>query len=1204
MSIEKFISVLQQRSLLSDHLMVKLREKIAESDWPLSAKALAKFLVQKNHLSQQQATEVLNALLLSGLDLDAALQAGPAAVPPADPHETVLASEPTDVDAEDDSESSSIFAPFLTGAGKKRRQAEPPPRRNDTDELQLVPDDEVLKTGELAGAAEGGDDNDLPTLGSLEPSKDAYSPPAVARQVADVKDVESTSVEIGQRRSSDVGWNSESLQQIDEAPAATPRRTTSLHRPGKKEPKKRPKPTKRRNPWDSPLMLLGGGALALLLLCGATVWWLLKWESGDQQLTLARAAMDSGAYNQAIEQYESFLVCSPRHPERSLARVQLAMVRIRQATESGSYSAALDLAQKELAEVEDEEAFDDAHGDLAALLPQIALRLAKQAEQAGAGTKEAEQFVEQTGRALELCSNVNYIAKSPETQLAVVHETLQRVERRQQTHRALHQALEAMQQAVAAGDPPAAYAAHIQLLKEHPEVAGDASLAEMIQKATASEQSTIHFVSEEQAAETAERPTPWVASLAVAHRRGSVPPAAGATGTACVRVDGAVYGLNTATGRLLWRRYVGFAAAPWPILIDGDVLVTDAARSELLRLDAATGRLLWHQVIGEPFAGALVVGERGFLAAESGRLYVVELKSGARLGYLQFAQPLRVLPAVDRQQERLYLTGAHSSLYSISLADLTCLGVYYLGHAEGSVRVPPAHVLDKLAVMENDGVETSRLHLFSLDQQGVVAKQEAERRLNGLAASPPLVAGRRLIVLTDRGQVEVYEIASGEGSEVLTLVATREAAGSQPLVRHVAVTGRNIWIGDTQLTKYSILPTGNRLPVETIDNNFSGATFDHPLELFGNSLIHVHRPKGRAGAVVAATDMDQGRTLWATELAMPPAGVPVVDDSAKTLTMANAEGSVFRFDEAALRSRVQDEPLAVSAMPEELPAITDAVDLGGGRAAFCAAGSDRLLMYNPSRSDQSAKWIKLESPLACAVTPFGEGLLAPSRIGQVFYLSSADGSKLATPFQPRLQPQTTLQYQPAKVVDAAARRFVIADGQEKIYVVAVVDRPQPHLEAVAEANSGPYRIESPVIVLGDAALAVAGGSHVVRFKLPSLEAAGESTLLAPVVWGPFRVGDAMLLATADEQLMAVSEAGKVTWQAPLEHGDLAGAPLALPDSVLMTYRKGIVERRAMADGKPLATLDLEQPLATGPVQFLQRIVLSAQDGTLLVVDPP
>jgi hypothetical protein len=493
---------------------------------------------------------------------------------------------------------------------------------------------------------------------------------------------------------------------------------------------------------------------------------------------------------------------------------------------------------------------------------------------------------------------------------------------------------------------------------------------------------------------------------------------------------------------------------------------------------------------------------------------------------------------------------------------------------------------------------------MSLDANGVVVKQDAERRLTGLPSDSPLVAGRRLLVVTDRGQIEVYEIGSSDGDNALTLVATRDATDRQPIARHTAVVGRSIWVGDTQLTKYSILPTGNRLPAESIENNFAGATFDHPFEMFGELLVHVHRPKARAGVVVAATDTNQGRVRWETALAIPPAGPPVVDESAKALTVANAEGNVFRFDDAAIRSRVQDQPLATDSIGAELPALSASVDLGRGRAAFCAPGSDQLLLYDPRTGNRRVQAVKLVSPLACQVTPLGEGLIAPLLVGQVFHLSSSDGRPLSIPFQPRLEPMTSVEYRPAGVVDAAAGRFVITDGREKIYLVAAVDQPQPHLEAVTEGAAGPFPIDSPIVVLGNVALAVAGESHVVRYQLPTLEPAGELNLGAPVIWGPFPIENSVLLATADGQLRLVSSSGEEKWRTQLAQGDLAGAPLALDGGMLIAYRNGVVERRAIGDGKALASVDVAHPLAAGPVRFLGRIVLAAQDGTLLVVDQP
>jgi hypothetical protein len=336
---------------------------------------------------------------------------------------------------------------------------------------------------------------------------------------------------------------------------------------------------------------------------------------------------------------------------------------------------------------------------------------------------------------------------------------------------------------------------------------------------------------------------------------------------------------------------------------------------------------------------------------------------------------------------------------------------------------------------------------------------------------------------------------------------------------------------------------------------------------------------------------------------MPLAGPPVVDDANTSLAVASAEGYVFRFNEAAIRQRVQDEPVASEMIPAHLPPFVGATGLGQGRAVFSAPGSNRLLLYNPAQAPP-AKWLTLESPIACPVTSLGPGFLAPLAIGQVFYLNSADGSRLAVPFQPRLDPQTTLAYKPAAAVGKDGRQFVITDGLQKIYLVAVVDTPQPHLEEVKQADVGPHPIESPLVALGDEVIAVAGGTHLLRFHLPTLKTVGETNLPAPLEWGPYPAGDIALLATADHKLIAVSAGGETKWQTATNQGPLAGPPLLLPDGVLLAYRKGIIERRSIVGGKPLATVKVEQPLATSPVEFLQHLVVATADGTLLVVDKP
>ena len=304
-----------------------------------------------------------------------------------------------------------------------------------------------------------------------------------------------------------------------------------------------------------------------------------------------------------------------------------------------------------------------------------------------------------------------------------------------------------------------------------------------------------------------------------AARRAAVGPA---NLVACVRVEGAVYGLEVATGKLLWRRYVGFSTTAWPTIVGSDVLVTDARHNELVRLNAATGKLVWRQTIGEPFGEPLVVGPRAFLAAESGRC-------------LSSTSPAVHGPATCNSRSRWARRppSTAGSSGSISPATNSACIRFRSPISPASVRItwatkPPAFRSHPRKCSTNwpcsktTASKPAGLQILSLDDRGAVAGQETETalgRVDRVAA-----ARRRPPADRDHRSRPVRRVRSrlGEGQEALAPVATREATDRQPVVRYVAVADGRLWIGDNQLTKYAILPTGETLPVESIQNNFAG----------------------------------------------------------------------------------------------------------------------------------------------------------------------------------------------------------------------------------------------------------------------------------------------------------------------------------------------------------------------------------------------
>lgn len=969
---------------------------------------------------------------------------------------------------------------------------------------------------------------------------------------------------------------------------------------GKIESRARAKrPRKKENQWDSPLLLIGGGALALLILCGVAVFYFLFSESGDEVYKEARLAMESGSYAQAINLYQKFVDDYPGHPDNLEARVNLAMARVRQATEAQNYPAALKMAQDEIGAIEDSEKFSLAQGELTALLPRIATGLATAAENEKDPTKVESQTTLAT-EALKLCSNTKYIPRSMRgPEIEEVQATLDRIARRQKALQELGATLAAMEQANAAGDTRAAYEAYETLLKNRPELTGNEQLLTVVATTSKSEQASIAFVEEPQAAIATELQSPVIAELALADRRATA--VAPATGVAAIQVNGVVYGIDVASGRLLWRRYVGISDnRALPVAVGGDLLCVAADTRELLRLNQPRGELIWRAPLGEQVTQPVVAGKRIFLAAESGRLLVLDLDSGNRLGYVRFAQPLRVPPVADPSGKRLYLAGDHSSLYTLSVDDLKCMGVFYLGHDRGTVGAAPAVVLNKLAVTENDGVETSRLHLFELDADGLIARQLVEQRLPGLVTQQPLVEGRRLMITTDRGQVSVYDIASEANESALNLIASREPTRKQPLASAATAAAGYLWLADNQLTKFSVDPTNTRITVRDIANNYANSTFHSAPLAFGDVLIHVRTRHGDSGATVTATAAQSGDALWETDVALRPAGGPAPTSNPRGLLLASASGKVFRLDSAAIKARVQDTPLPSAARPSTAKPLEFRHELPNGSIIFSAKSSADVLLYDPAASPQIVRWVHLPSPLACEPTLFGGGWIAPLEIGQVLMLD-ATGQPLAAPFQPALKPGTVKHWLPAGVIDD--QQFVITDGVEATHLIALQTAPQPHLAAVKNTPLGTASATTRTAVVAGKVLAGAKEPRLVLFTLPALEVGDPIALSGEVVWGPFAVSDRVLLATADGKLVAIAADGSTAWQQEIKTPPI-GTPLAQGDAVLLTFPDGLLQKLQIAAGEELARIELRQPLAAGPVEFEQRLALATTDGAILIVNVP
>ncbi len=995
--------------------------------------------------------------------------------------------------------------------------------------------------------------------------------------------------------------------------AARAQRSLPAEEEGKRATYNRYRPKKlQSNEFDTPLMLIGGGAVVLLLLVGGGLIYLLFRESGDELLTVANEQFAQGSYTQAIPQYEQFLAGYPTHEKVGEARVQLVLARLRRAAE-GTISAekGLSIAQSELPEIAELDEFADARSDLAAILPKLAESLVAQAQKTAdqgeqADVSKLQTELSRTAEALALCRNPQYIPKSlrDDSQLAKIDNIASRIELRRQGLSGLSDTLAAMEKASADADHRGAYALHAAFLQKFPEYEGNERLTAAAREVAESEGKTIKFVEATDQAETADWKSPVVAELALANpwQQATAP----VQGGSIVEFMGALYALDSASGKLLWRRYIGAQPRQTSVTaIAGDFLVVDARQGYLLRLDGQTGKLRWRRPIAPEAAPPLVAGDRLLVGNAEGQLMEVAAETGNQIGRLELSQPVRVTPLLSADGRRLYVVGDEASLYVLDASSLACVGVSYLGHSTGSINVPPLIVLDRLVVVENVGAATSRMRVFQLGKEGQLEKLLAERTLDGIVRQSPLAAGRRVVVTTDRGAIYLWDFGVGAGEAPVTLIAKRDPNSQSGEPRYAAIAGNQLWIAGNQLVRYSLTPADDQLRSIEIEADCAGDLFAGPIQVHGDTLLHMRRRKDRAGVTVATMETASGRMRWQTDLAVPPLSAPEAIESPPQITASTVDGYQYQLTGAEIRQGVSTAP-----QPRNRQAIDNlfqaSAQLSSGVRVLSNPGSNRVVLANLANSQKPMQTVPLTDELAAPPAAVGDVWLAPLKLGQI-YCYDAAGELAANPFQPELRPQTIAQWLPlATAVEGQQATIVAIDPLDKLHVLSYVAGQPGELKTVASVDIRHQSLTRGAVIAGQVAVVGASEGRLLFYPLPAAEPTTSVELEGELAWGPFASDGRVLLALDNGDLVCIDVAKPTQplWVAKVEIGKLTGQPLFTADKWFVASQSGTIVALAPESGEVTGRIDCGQTLGSGPTKFGPRLLVAAAEGTVLVVNQP
>jgi len=1273
----EFLIVLEEKDLLPSGLLESLRKQTAESRKGISAEAVAKGLIEKGYLTPVLAKRLLRVAKERTPPPDAA----PAAAPP---EKAPPAMETEELGLAPLEEEQDMDLPPL----EEEQDLDLAPLEEEQDGLGLAPLEEDKPTTGPAAAKQQGPPAAKPRQPDKQkpqqpvkqqpkkavrekPGQPAHGKPV---QAAPQKPVEKPSE--GPPSAAAGSLIDEELPPLAEeyaGPAGTGPLDGLLADaslataagsplapivPKKKKglkglfTRKRKKRDQKANEWDSSLLLVGGGALLVLVILGVVLVLTLGRETGNDAWGQADGEYRDGNWRQAIDKYTQFIDKFPSHPRAGEAWVKRGLARLREAMPQGTtdWTAALVKAREVLEEISVKTEFKQQQGDASGMLLAIAEGLAGQARE-----KADPALLDQAEQAVEL--HANYVAERvwDTGRLARLDELMNLTRLTVECGEKLEQAIDAMVAAGREGNADKAYQIRRDFLKQYAGLSPkdrqrlrlDSRLRDAAVEVSQAQRTAVKWVEKNQPAETAPADTNVEAAVALA-RPVTTGEAPGVTGHVVVATAGeAAYGLDATTGKVLWRWFLGFDTnlrGPGfpPTLLseepESDVLLVAPDRRELLclktRCPEEKDRLRWRFPLGEPFdAHPVIDGGRILLAARSGRLVAIDCRSGESAGYLQLPQELRVAPAVDPDRGLIYQVAEHSDLFVLEMDDAGggCHQVVHLEHKPGSITVPPVLVAvppmmehNLLLVTENDRSTSCRLRVFRVEQtdEGLsLTEVQQPFRLEGNVNTRPLVEAQKVLVVTDTSGVAIFKLTRTDGEARLRQLVRTTPGDEKHLLRFPVIRGDHFWIADDKLTKYEILGAYERRVFKwSTDEN---SIFQQPPRIIGETIFHVRRCASMPGVTVTAMGTLKPEEIgeapgdvpryWETRIAAPPAAAPFPEAEGDKITVVTSAGELYRIDAAAVSGRsVCDEPTAVINPTEIALPVKSVVRVG---ESIHPGGGDLLAISSPGqhpapialfdmRQQNLLVTLLLPDTLACSPAGLGGGMLVPCTSGQVHYLDPRSGRKLSEPFEPApLQPGVEVLWRLPGA--AGAKEVVLADGRAGLYLASVEDGPPPDLKAVARAEELPAPIVSPVAVAASedgarrVAYAVDEAHTLAAFTLPDLARQVVRQLDARCVWGPRAVGGRVMLATEDNWLLCLGADGKIVWQSPLPYGPLAGSPLKTDQGYILAATTGTIWRIDLETGRQIGdAFETGRPLATGPVASGNHLLLGGTDGTL------
>ncbi|WP_425619184.1 PQQ-binding-like beta-propeller repeat protein [Anatilimnocola sp. NA78] len=966
------------------------------------------------------------------------------------------------------------------------------------------------------------------------------------------------------------------------------------------------------NVWDSPLLLLGGGALMIMVVAFFILYFALTSGSASEVFTKAEEEYRGSNYAAAISAFDQYLEKYPKDKDVSRAKVLRGMAQIRQVSSNAAKDprSALKVASEVLPVIKQEPTFADSRDELASILPEIADGFAEQAKTTDQMNRKVE-LTKLADESMMLVNNTEYLPaaqrKNLEARIAGIIDKLNMARRSIDQDKDLQTAIGNITTLVGEGKTAESYTVRTELVRKYPGLEPHPQLIETTLAISERERQAVRM-SETAIAPATDDPRPASQRIVVATRTVGTAPAPNSR-PVFVTIEGAVYGLDLASGKVLWRRYVGHETQVSPATLGreatADVLIADARTLELYRLEAATGKVRWRIAIGEPFYQPTIADGKLLVATASGKLLEIQTETGASDRRIVLPQKLNVPPAQDAKSGGFYQVGEHSTVFALN-DSLACTETFYLGHKTGSILVPPILAVDHLLVVESPADDYSLLHVLARDE-ATKKLREVHRpfRLKGRVVTPMGVAGRRVTVVTDLGEVNAFEVDPAIKDQPVQPVGKIEASEPVPTLLYQATDGGRLWLAGRRLTLYEL-----QVSLQQLGRKWSLHQDDAFLaspQIFGETLLHVRRRPNSPAVLVEACQATDGKTMWLTQLAVPLVGL-AADIERRQFVTFTSQGRVFEIPAEALTTGYYDQPAFTPPSGTGQLTLRDARQLPDGRLlSLGKGGTSYALFYDLAANSDRSRLIDLgptAKDVATQTVTFKQNVVLPLGSGRVELLDPTTTKPASSPFQPPLKPGARIAWNEPTVI-GSDRAVAVGDGKQTVYRLALKEGGQPALAKEAEGRVEGTLI-SPIASAGDFVYAVVregSGDALQIFQAGNLAAGAKLPLGGRWKAGPVAVGDKIFIELQERKLICF-EQDRQAWQIDLSRGPLSATPQPIENDLLLLHAAGTIVRIDPATGKEISTVEVGEPLGEVVTLFGPRLLVGGRDGVIHVAAQP